>query len=96
MNLQTRAFEQLLRFNGEDVTFREKTVRALVQKYNEKTNNPPGNIEVSTRRGATIQMSRSVPEPEKDDIITDADGDKHTLNFVQKLPQCWHCEARVA
>lgn len=95
MSLQTIAFAQLLRTNGENVTFRGATVRALVNRT-PKANNPPGELHISSLIGSVIQVPITVSKPTKGEVFTDGASINHRLtNHAAYLGHCWSCECEV-
>lgn len=92
---QVIAFNQLLRFNGENVTFRNATVRALINRT-PKANNPPGEVHISSKIGSVIQLPLTVAAPAVGDFVTDAFSLTHTFKTVSHFGHCWNCECEVS
>lgn len=92
-NLQVIAFTRLLATNGENVTFRGKTVRALVNRLGNQFNkNSRMPTEAKVPTGAIIQFPITVSEPSIGEDWTDSIGKTHSIQAVNYLRHCWECQ----
>lgn len=95
MNLQVIAFTRLLATNGENVTFRGKTVRALINRT-PKANNPPGSVHISSLIGSVVQIPATFERPKKGESFIDSASANHRLtNHAAPFGHCWNCECEV-
>jgi hypothetical protein len=98
-NLDERAFDSLLEIRGELVTFRDESIRALINRQ-PMAKNPPGSIEISTLIGSIVQLPKTLPEGDSDkpkigESIQDDAGYTHEFTSVRYLRHCWECVCEV-
>lgn len=94
MNALEIGFNALLKSNGEVVTFRDKQVRALVNRTGPKPSaRIPANI--ALQNGAVIQFPSAMAKPNLGEIIFDVKDIKHEIGSVKYLGHCWECECET-
>jgi hypothetical protein len=91
---QQSVFTQLLYRSGEDVTFRDVAVKALINRAGPKPGaRLPANVALQT--GAVIQFPATVSKPIPGEVVTDDQSINHTIGEVKFLGFCWECQCET-
>jgi hypothetical protein len=91
MNALEIGFRALLKLQGEPVTFRGKSVRALVNRTPGSAR-PQSAVNIGTDVGAIIQFLPEVSTPKQGESVTDKFGITHSFSKVAHFGHCWNCE----
>lgn len=88
------AFDALLLRRGEPVVFRKANARAVINHLS-SARKLAGRVDASSLDAATVQFPLAVKEPEKNEILTDKNGNTFRIVEVRRLSGCWHCETEA-
>jgi hypothetical protein len=91
MNALAIGFQTLLRVQGEPVTFRGKSVRALVNRTPASAR-PQSAVNIGTDVGAVVQFPTTVAQPKQGESVEDQFGITHSFSKVAHYGHCWNCE----